>query len=158
MDGTIKSDFDLTARLYAYNQANGGYDDIRKLANYWQLGPGVGWRAFRTPELALSLEGGFNFQEQNRTDGTTTDVFYFRLGQLGRWAINNRLTLDEKLEFFPEWDDLTEYKMRLEGNLRLWLYGNLSLNLTVIDLYDTLAAPGVEPNDLQIRSTLGVSF
>lgn len=158
MDGTLKSDFDLGPRIYAYNQANGGYDEIRKLANYWQVGPGAGWRLLRGPQLALSLEGGINFQEQNRTDGSTADVFYYRLGAQGRWAINNRLTLDQKLEYFPQWDDLTQYKVRLEGNLRLWLYGNLSLNLSVIDLYDTLAAPGVEPNDLQIRSMLGVTF
>lgn len=158
MDGTIKSDFDLREKVYAYNQANGGYDEVRKLDNYWQIGPGMGWRTWRSPHFALSLEGGFNFQEQNRSDGTRTDVFYYRLAQLGRWAINNRLSLDQKLEFFPEWDDLTEYKVRLEGNLRLWLYGNLSLNLTLIDFYDTMAAPGVEPNDLQMRSTLGVSF
>ncbi|MFM1768466.1 MAG: hypothetical protein RJA22_995 [Verrucomicrobiota bacterium] len=158
MDGTIKSDHDLTERLYVYNQANGGYDEVRQLDNYWQLGPGAGWRAVRSPAVAVQLEAGINFQEQHWGDGTSTDVFYYRLGQQARWALTDRLTLDQKLEFFPEWDDPTEFKLRAEGNLRLWLYGNLSLNLTVIDFYDTMTARGVEPNDLQVRSTLGVTF
>ena len=48
--------------------------------------------------------------------------------------------------------------LRIETNLRYWLKTYLSLNLTVINLYDTRVAQGVEPNDLQIRSSIGVKF
>ena len=158
MDGTIKTDYDLTGPIYAYHQGNAGYDEIRKLDNYWQIGPGVGWRAFHGTNFALNLEAGFNFQEQNRSDGSDTDVFYYRLAEHGKWAINSRFTVDQKLEYFPQWDTFQEYKLRFEGNLRFWLYGNMSLNLTLINLYDTMPAQGVDPNDLQIRSTLGIRF
>lgn len=158
MDGTIKSDYDLAGRIYGYHQGNAGYDEIRKLDNYWQVGPGAGWRAFSGTNFSLNLEAGFNFQEQNRSDGTDTDVFYYRLAESGKWALNSRLTLDQKLEYFPQWDTFQEFKLRFEGNLRIWLFGNLSLNLTLINLYDTMPAQGVDPNDLQIRSTVGIRF
>lgn len=158
MDGTLKSDYDLNDRIYAYSQGNAGYDEIRRLDNYWQIGPGAGWRAITGTNLAFNLEAGINFQEQNRTDGTATDVVYYRLAEQGRWNLNSRFSLDQKLEYFPQWDDISEYKLRFEITLRLWLHSNLSLNLTLIDIYDTMTAQGVEPNDLQIRSTLGVRF
>jgi len=48
--------------------------------------------------------------------------------------------------------------MRVEANLRYWLKANLSLNLTVINVFDTVTAKGVEQNDLQVRSSIGVKF
>ena len=71
---------------------------------------------------------------------------------------NTRFSFDEKVEYFPQWDNTSEYKLRIETNLRYWLKTYLSLNLTVINLYDTRVAQGVEPNDLQIRSSIGVKF
>jgi hypothetical protein len=35
---------------------------------------------------------------------------------------------------------------------------NLFFTLTVLDQYDTEPPAGVGPNDLQVRSTLGVKF
>jgi hypothetical protein len=32
------------------------------------------------------------------------------------------------------------------------------LNFTVINLYDTMSAPGVGQNDLQLRSSIGLKF
>ena len=53
---------------------------------------------------------------------------------------------------------MREYKLRMEANLRLWLRNNLYFNLTVINLYDTVTAPGIGQNDLQIKSSVGVRF
>jgi hypothetical protein len=46
----------------------------------------------------------------------------------------------------------------MEGTLRYPLLKNLSLNLVVIDLYDTEPVLGVTKNDMQIRSALGIKF
>jgi hypothetical protein len=48
--------------------------------------------------------------------------------------------------------------MRFETTLSYELWKNLSLNWTVLDLYDSEPAAGVERNELQIRSSLGVKF
>jgi hypothetical protein len=72
--------------------------------------------------------------------------------------VYDKLTTDLKLEFFPNMEDFGEYRVRLENNWRYPLTDRLSLDLVIIDLYDTLAPPDVENNDLQIRSTLGIKF
>ena len=158
MDGTLKTDYDLTPRSYLYSLAGTGYDEIRQIDGYYQLGPGYGYHVVKQTNFVLSAESGFNYQVQNFADGREDDFFYYRFAGLLKWTINTRFSFDEKLEYFPQWDDAGEYKVRFEANLRYWLKSNLSLNLTVINLYDTRVATGIEPNDLQIRSSIGVKF
>jgi hypothetical protein len=158
MEGRLKTDYDLTRRTYAYNLGVAGYDEIRKLDNYFQVGPGAGARLLMLTNFTFSVEGGANFQRQIFQDGTETDTFYYRLGQESKFALGSKLTFEEKVELFPQWDDVTEYKLRVEANLKYWLNSRLFLNLSMIDFYDTMTAAGVEPNDLQIRSTIGVKF
>ena len=50
------------------------------------------------------------------------------------------------------------YRFRFESNLRYALMNYLFFTLTVLDQYDTEPPAGVGPNDLQVRSTLGVKF
>ena len=81
-----------------------------------------------------------------------------RLAQESKFSLGPKLTLDEKLEYLPQWDDFSEYKLRFEANLKYWLNGHLFVNFSMVNFYDTMPAPGVEPNDLQVRSTIGVRF
>jgi len=158
MDGSLKSDYNLTRRFYLYNSGGAGYDEIRKLDNYYQFGPGAGDHLIKRTNFVLNIEGGANFQEQNRADGTENETYYYRLAQDAKWTLGPRLSLDQKIEFFPQWDNVTEYRLRFEANIKYWLNSHLFVNLSMIDFYDTMPAEGVEPNDLQIRSTIGVRF
>jgi hypothetical protein len=74
------------------------------------------------------------------------------------WQLTSKIRLDEKLEFFPEVDSITDYRIRGEANLSYALRNNLALKLTVIDLYETNPALGISNNDLQIRSSIGLKF
>ena len=158
MEGMLKTDYDLTRRLYLYNVGGGGYDEIRRLDNYFQVGPGVGDHLVKLTNYTLNIEGGANFQRQSRADGTETDVFYYRVAQESKLSLSQKLTLDERFEYFPQWNNFGEYRLRFEANVKYWLRGNLFLNLTMIDLYDTMAVSGVDRNDLQIRSAIGMKF
>ncbi len=87
-----------------------------------------------------------------------TRLFYYRLAEIVNWPFGPKLSMDEKFEFFPRVEDLDQYRFRFETNFRYWLRSNLSLNLTVLDVYDTQPAPNVTRNDLQLRSSVGVKF
>ena len=158
MDATLKTDYEFTPRFYGYNQGALGYDELRKIDDYFQIGPGAGFHLIKSSKVGLSAEAGANYQSQEFTDGREERNVYFRFAQQFKWIVNTRFSFDEKVEYFPQWDDTTQYKLRAEANLRYWLKTYLSLNLTVINLYDTRVASGVEPNDLQIRSSIGVKF
>jgi hypothetical protein len=158
MDGSVKTDFDVGRRFYVYNLAGAGYDEIRKIDLRYEAGPGLGFHLVTYTNFILNTELGSNYQVQQNTDNTKTELFFYRLGENLTWRPHPKFTLDEKFEFFPRVEDVSEYRFRFEGNLRYWLNGSLSLNVTVLDQYDTLPARTVTQNDLQIRSSIGVKF
>jgi len=159
MNGSSKTDFDIALgkRAFVYNLAGAGYDEIRKIDFRYEIGPGIGYHLFAHSNFVMNIEAGLNYQAQYFQNNTETERVYYRFAEDFTWKISKRLTLDEKFEIFPE-VGFEEYRMRFESNLRYWLLENISFNLTVLDTYDTQAAPNVDKNDLQIRSSVGVKF
>ncbi len=158
MDGSMKTDFDLGKRFYLYNLAGAGYDEIRRIDLRYEAGPGLGFHLLKGASYALNTELGANYQVQRNMDRTETELFFYRVAEDFTWRPHPRITLDEKFEFFPRVEDVREFRFRFEGNIRYWLFSNLSFNVTVLDQYDTLPARTVTRNDLQIRSSVGVKF
>lgn len=158
MDTSDKIDFELRSNYYLYGLAGAGYDEVRKIDYYIQGGPGFGRHLLQRSNLVVNAEIGATYQVQDFADSPNTDVFYYRLGQELKWTIAPKVTFDEKLDYTPQWDDPGQFKLRVEANLKFWMLTSLSLNLTVIDLYDTRVASSIDRNDLQIRSSIGVKF
>ena len=158
LDGSNKTDYELTRQFYLYNLAGAGYDQVRKIEARYEVGPGVGYRWLKSPTLSLKTEYGLNYQAQYFTDTEAVESVYHRLAEDAAWKINSKFSLDEKLEYFPKVPEFNQFRLRLEANLRYWLYTNLSFNVTVLNLYDTHPASNVSPNDLQVRSSIGWKF
>jgi putative salt-induced outer membrane protein YdiY len=158
MDGSIKSDYDLTRRLYVYNLAGAGYDEIRRIDLRYESGPGLGYHFVRRTNFIFKTEAGVNYQAQYLADETETEKFFFRFAEEASWKITPKLSFDEKFEFFPQVEDFSLYRFRFESNLRYALLNNLFFTVTVIDQFDSNPAEGIGPNDLQVRSTIGVKF
>jgi len=166
MDGWMKTDLDLTPHTYLYSLEGAGYDEIRRVNWRYEVGPGVGYHLIKRTNLVVRVEAGFNYQVQNiheiPASGPAYDReeknFSQRLAQDIRWNIGSQFTFDEKAEYFPELTDFNSYRLRVEANLRYWLKGNMSLNFTIIDTFETKTSSGVGQNDLQLRSSIGVKF
>lgn len=158
MEGGIKTDYDLSRRIFGYNQMRAGYDEIQKIDYRHEFGPGVGYHVLSLTNFIANTEAGLNYQGRYFNDGRSDERFFYRLAQDSAWKINHKLSVDEKFEYFPRAEDLSEYRMRFETNLRYLLMENLFFNLTLLDLYDTDPARNVSRNDFQVRSSLGVKF
>jgi len=158
MDGLMKTDYDLNPRLYLYSLGAAGYDEIRKIDWRYELGPGPGYHLFKLTNFLLRVETGFHYQVQNFEGDRQDESIYHRLAQELKWNLGTLFTFDEKAEYLPEVGDFEVYRLRVEANARYWLNSHLSLNFTVINLYDTVTAPGVGQNDLQLRSSIGLKF
>jgi len=158
MLAAVQTDFDLDLHTYFYNAGNVGYDEIRKIDLQYGVGPGVGRHLYRKPAFALDLESGVNYQVQKRSEGDSPESPYFRLADNLTWKLADRLTFGKKLEFQLNFEDASQFRVRLDSNLSYRLWNTLSLNLTLIDSYDTDPAPGVDQNELQLRSSLGFTF
>lgn len=158
MYGTVKTDFDIGPHLFVYNLGGAGYDDIRKINLEYEEGPGVGYHLFTKPKFVMNVEGGINYQAQHRSSSDNVENFYYRLAEDITWKITSRLTLVEKAELFPQVEDPDKYRARFDATLSFALWENISFNLSVLDLYDTNPAQGVDNNEVQVRSMLGVTF
>jgi hypothetical protein len=159
MNASDKTDFDVgTRKFYVYNLAAIGYDEIRRIDKQWEAGPGLGYHLLTQPTLVANLEAGLNYWAQYRSDNTKTEKLYFRFAEDSTWKLHKRLTFTEKFEFFPRVEDLDQYRFRFESTLSYAVWQNVSLNVTLLDLYDTSPAKTVPNNDLQIRSSLGITF
>ena len=158
MDGLMKTDYDLNPRVYLYSLGGGGYDEIRKIDWRYELGPGPGYQLLKLTNFVLRVEGGFHYQVQKFEGDRQEEIFQHRLAQELKWNLGTLFTFDEKAEYLPEVGDFEVYRLRVEANARYWLNSKLSLNFTVINLYDTVTAPGVGQNDLQLRSSIGLKF
>jgi putative salt-induced outer membrane protein YdiY len=152
-----KTDFDIGKKYYLYNLLGVGYDEIRKIDLQYEIGPGLGYHLLTPSNFVANVEAGIDYQVQYRSDQTTTKDLFPRLAEDVTWKINHRLTFSEKVEIFPP-AATTEYRARIESNLSYAFWQNLSLNLSVLDLYDSEPAQTVPNNDLQIRSSLGITF
>ena len=158
MYGSSKTDFELGKRLYIYNLGGAGFDKIQKINLRYELGPGFGLHVVKLTNFLFNTEVGANYQAQERADHTHSALFFFRFAEYGSWTINSRTSLDERFEFFPEFDEWTKYRFRLESNARYALLNNLAFVVTVVDQYDTQPALGVAHNDLQLRSSISLKF
>jgi putative salt-induced outer membrane protein YdiY len=153
-----KTEYQLTPKSYVFSLIGGGYDEIRKIDYQFEVGPGFGVEILKLTNFVWKGEMGFNFQQQNRADDTRQNSYSLRVAEIFAWRIWEKLTADLKVEFFPNLDEFGEYRLRIESTLRYPVSNRLSLNLDVIDLYDTRPPAEVSKNDLQIRSTIGVTF
>jgi hypothetical protein len=158
MEGSSKTDFDVGKKTYIYNLAGTGYDEIRKIGIRYEEGPGMGYHLFTLTNYVMNVELGANYQAEYRTDNTKNENFYLRLAEDITWKINKQTTLVEKFEFFPQMVNINQYRARFESTLSHSLLANVTLNLTLVDLYDTHPARGVTRNEVQVRSSLGVKF
>lgn len=158
MDGFSKTDFDLGHRFYVYSLAGAGYDQIRNINLRYEVGPGLGYHLIQRTNLVVNPEFGVDYQAQDLADNTTTKLFFYRIAENMTWQLNSKLSMDEKFEFFPRVEEFDQYRFRFETNFKYHLMANLSLNLTVIDQYDTQPPDAVTRNDLQLRSSVGVKF
>ncbi len=158
MNGAVKFDYDLTKKIYVYSIAAAGYDEIRKIDLRYEIGPGVGYHLIQQSNFFLNVESGFNYQSEEHSDKSRVDTFFFRFAENAAWKITPRLTWDERCEYSPRMEDLGQYRIRLETNLRYALLQNIFVNLSVVDIYDSEPAGGVAQNDLQVRSSVGVKF
>lgn len=158
MLGGLKADFDFFRHAYFYGEAGAGYDEVRKIDMHFEAGPGVGYHLIREPPLVLNIEGGLNYQTQVRSAGGNVDSLFFRSAENATWKMADRIKLTETFEFFLNTEDLSGYRFRLDSTLSYNILQNLSFNLTLLDFYDTDPAPTVDRNEIQFRSSIGITF
>jgi len=162
MDGSWRIEHDITKnhRTYVFNSIGGGFDEVRMIDIDFQNSTGIGYKFVQGSTFTMNGEFGGNYEEQYFSDQTRKDYLSLRVAENASWAISKKITLGEKVEWYPRLTSLGNYVVHIEGsaNLKLNESGSLFLNTSIIDVYDTRPAKSVVPNDFQLRSSVGFKF
>lgn len=159
MAGTAKVDVEISPnrRTYAYGQGAGGYDAIRKIDLEYLGGGGMGYKLIDRPKRILAAELGFQYQSFDYSTSEDLSSVAVRFGQ-NFTATVEKLTISQRLGFTPSVEDFSNYQVNLFLTFSYPLFKPLTLNLNLVDQYLSKPAAGVQNNDLQIQTTIGITF
>ena len=108
--------------------------------------------------MILNAELGAQYQEYHYSTLVNQNTFSLRIAQDLTWRIRDKMTITEKLQFFPSVEDPSNYRARLDLSAAYPLTKVVSLNIVLSDDYTARPPRSVSNNDLQVRSTIGVRF
>ena len=81
-----------------------------------------------------------------------------RFGENMTWKVSDKLSVTQRLAYTPDIGDFGEFRVRFDLGISYPLFKRVTLNLNVIEQYDAKPPRGVDKNDLQVQSTLGITF
>jgi Protein of unknown function, DUF481 len=159
MAGTAKVDVEISPnrRTYAYGQGAGGYDAIRKIDLEYLGGGGLGYRLIDRPKRVLAAELGFQYQSFDYSTSDDLSSVAVRFGQNLTTTVE-KLTISQRFGFTPSVEDFSNYQVNFFLTFSYPLFKPLTLNLNLVDQYLSKPAAGVQNNDLQIQTTIGITF
>jgi hypothetical protein len=160
MDGSLKTDVDLgkKRKLYVYNLFDSGYDHLRQIDFQYDEGAGLGYKLIEKPRFIFKVESGAEFQRFNYSTIPGRSIFSFRLGENFDWKVNDKLTVKHTLSISPNVNDVGDYRSHGTLGIAYPLLKQMTVNLNVIDDYDSQPPAGAKNNSLQIQTTVGVTF
>jgi RNase P/RNase MRP subunit p29 len=162
MSGSDRSEYDFgkSRRAFFFDALAAGYDQVREVDLTYDDSLGVGYKFIKRKNFLLNADVGVNYQEEFFSDGTHPSYVSLRFSETMAWTIMPRLTLEEKLEFYPHIVEMRVYRFRFECGVSYKLNesGSVYLMTSVVDIFDKKPARGVLPNDLQIVSRIGLKF
>ena len=120
---------------------------------------GVGYALFRQEDLKTQLRlGGGGTYEYGESDRAWDTQFLFEVNT--NWTIDPRSSLVGSLSFAPDVGDFDNYLLTLSAVYALKLFEDspLTLNASILNIYDSKPGIGATGNDLKVVLGVGWSF
>jgi len=160
MEGTVKTDLfvDRRKRLYVYNLALGGYDDIRLIDRRLEEGMGFGYRIVDRPRFIMNLELGGQYQSFDYTLQNARELWSVRISENLTWKPSDKFNLTQRFQYLPNVLNTADYRVRFDLIATYPLFKRITVSLNAVNEYESLPAVGVDNNDLQITTNVNVTF
>ncbi|OYP28958.1 DUF481 domain-containing protein [Rhodopirellula sp. MGV] len=137
---------------------------------------GAEWDQFKAFDLRLNFNGGAGYYFMRSDDATLATRFGAGaskeigapddswkpeavFGSEANFQVNKRNRIKGKLEYFPAWEDFSDFRLVADAAWEILLDDaeNLSLKLAVTDRYDS-TPQGARPNDVYYSMLLLIKF
>jgi putative salt-induced outer membrane protein len=155
--GGARYDRNLSKRLFAYGSADFQTDALQNLNLRSVLGGGLGFHAIATDRTTLDFLGGLNYTKENYV-GLDRNFAALTLGEELKHKLGASTVLAEKLYFFPDLNDTSEFRGTFNIGTITKISKWLGWQNAFGDIYVTNPPAGKKQNDLQLTTGINVSF
>jgi putative salt-induced outer membrane protein len=147
----------LTTRLFGYGSADFQTDALQGLNLRSVLGGGLGFHVINTDRTTVDLLGGLNYTRESYTT-LSRNFAALTLGEELMHKLGLSTILNEKLYFFPDLNQTSEYRATFNLGTVTKLSKWLGWQTAFGDIYVTNPPIGKKQNDILLTTGLNVSF
>lgn len=148
----------ITPRLAAFTLADFEYNEIQLLDLRSVLGGGLGYSVIKNERLQLELFGGGTWNHEDFSTGLTRNSGEVIVGEDLAFRLNDRVSIKERLQFFPNLTDRGEYRLTFDAGITTKLNSFLDWHITASDRYLSNPVDGSRNNDLLLTTGLRINF
>ena len=158
IQGGARYDHDLTARIFGYVGADFQTDALQTLDLRSVFGGGLGWHAIKNERTTLDLLGGINYTREKYTALPSRSFAAVSLGEELNHKLGMNTVLTQKLYFFPNLNDTSEYRATFNFGTVTKISKWLGWQNAFGDIYVTNPPAGAKQNDILLTTGLNFSF
>jgi putative salt-induced outer membrane protein YdiY len=147
----------FTARLFGYGSADFQTDALQDLNLRSVLGGGLGYHAIKTDRTTLDFLVGPNYTRENYTT-ITNNFVALTLGEDFSHKLRASTLVTEKLYFFPDMNDTSQYRVAFNLGAVTKISKWLGWQNAFGDIFVTNPPAGAKKNDIILTTGLNVSF
>jgi putative salt-induced outer membrane protein YdiY/small nuclear ribonucleoprotein (snRNP)-like protein len=155
--GGLRYDHDLRPRIFAFGAADFFSDALQGLNIRSVFGGGAGYHVIKTDTSTLDLLAGLNYTHESYT-GLTRNFAALTLGEELMHKLGKSTVLNESLTFFPDLNDLGEYRGTFAFGTVTKMNKWLGWQNAFSDIYVTNPPLGKKQNDIILTTGLNVTF
>jgi putative salt-induced outer membrane protein len=150
-------DRNFTKLLFGFGNADFQTDALQNLNLRTVFGGGLGFHAINTSRTTLDFLGGVNYTHEDYV-GLDHNFAALTLGEELAYKVGASTVLAEKLYFFPDLNDTSQYRATFNLGTITKISKWLGWQNAFGDIYVTNPPTGKKTNDLQLTTGINVSF
>src|SRR5580698_2040970 len=150
-------DRNFTKVLFGFGNADFQTDALQNLNLRSVFGGGLGFHAINTSRTTLDFLGGVNYTHEDYV-GLDHSFAALTLGEELMYKLGASTLLNQKLYFFPNLDDTSQYRATFSLGTITKISKWLGWQNAFGDIYVTNPPVGKKTNDLQLTTGINVAF
>lgn len=159
-------DYNLTPRVYAFGKLGLDGDKLINLSLRRTVAAGLGYKVINEPRTTFDIFGGLaninNKYSQNQlinnVTGTSFSTTTLLLGEESSHKLSDSVFFKQRIELYPRIAGDGGTSAKATANLGVNLNSNLSLNVGLVDNYNSAPGVGLKKNDLAVFTGLSVAL
>jgi putative salt-induced outer membrane protein YdiY len=155
--GGARYDRNFTKLLFGFGNADFQTDALQNLNLRSVLGGGLGLHAIKTSRTTLDFLGGLNYTKEDYV-GMNRNFAALTLGEELTYKLGTSTVLAEKLYFFPDLSDTSQYRGAFNFGTITKISKWLGWQNAFGDIYVTNPPMGKKQNDVQLTTGINVAF